>query len=503
MSRAVTAQSREQTGDAFATAHLRAGLGRRALRGGALTMAGQATRLVIQIGSTILLARLLPPADFGLVAMVVALTGLAALFGDLGLSMATVQRTEITQAQVSTLFWVNVAAGAVIAALVAALAPAIAWFYGEPRLTEITLVLAGTFLLGGIAVQHKALLQRQMRFGALVALDLLAFGGGIATALILAARGAGYWALVANPVVAAVLTAILAWTLSGWRPGLPSRGSGVRALLAFGGHLTGFNLVNYAARNLDNILIGWWWGAPALGLYDRAYKLLMLPLSQINQPMAQVLIPTLSHIQNDAERWRQAYCRAITGMMLATAPLSCFCFVFADPIIPLLLGKQWSGAVPIFRYLAIAGMAQSLCNSVGWLYISRGRSDRMLRWGLFGVTIICLSFVAGLPFGPEGVALAYSAALLALVWPCVAYACHGTPLRSTDVFRAASVPVLAAAAAALCAYGGRMLALDAGLGNTSLLASGLIFVLVYGALVLSRSGPRDLLRLALHKVRPA
>lgn len=481
--------------DPFSTEHLQNDLGGRAVRGGALTMGAQGLRLAIQVASTIVLARLLPPSDFGLVAMVVALTGLAALFGDLGLSMATVQRRNITAAQVNALFWINAAAGVVIAAVVIALSPVIAWFYAEPRLVEITCALAAPFVLSGVTAQHKALMNRQMRFRALVTIDLVALIGGIVAAIALAIAGAGYWALVANPITTAILTLALVWTFSGWRPGLPARAGGVRSMIAFGANLTGFNLVNYFARNLDDILIGWWWGASALGLYSRAYRLLTLPIQQINAPMAQVMVPGLSRIQSDDERWRQGYRRAISAMMLATAPISTFSWVFADPIIPLLLGSQWNDAVPIFRNLAIAGVAQSLFNSMGWIYLSRGRSDRMFKWGIFGATIFCLSFIVGLPYGPSGVALAYSIAVLGLAWPCVAYACHGTPLRQSDVFKAAATPVFAAIIAAFCAYLVKLIAHQrTDFEYLGLFAGAMVFTAVYIMLVLSQSGTREIVK---------
>lgn len=495
MIRRIAGKGKVAVRDPFSTEHLQNDLGGRAVRGGALTMGAQGLRLAVQVASTIVLARLLPPSDFGLVAMVMALTGLAALFSDLGLSMATVQRRNITPAQVNALFWINVAIGVVIAAVVVAFAPLIAWFYTEPRLVEITFALAFPFLLGGAAAQHKALIQRQMRFRALVTIDLAALIGGICAAIALAVAGAGYWALVANSIATSILSLALVWIFSGWRPGLPARAGGVRSMIAFGANLTGFNLVNYFARNLDNILIGWWWGASALGLYSRAYRLLTLPIQQINAPMAQVMVPGLSRIQSDGERWRQGYCRAITAMMLATAPISTFSFVFADPIIPLLLGSQWAGAVPIFRNLAIAGVAQSLFNSMGWIYISRGRSDRMFKWGIFGSTIFSLSFIAGLPYGPSGVALAYSIAVLGLAWPCVAYACYGTPLRQSDVFKASATPVFAAIMAAFCAYLVTLLTHQrTDFEYFGLFAGAVVFTAVYIMLVLSQPGTRDIVK---------
>jgi len=476
---------------------LRADVGRRAAHGGALVIAGEAARIVLNLGSTALLARMLVPEAFGLIAMVWALAGFAALFTDLGLALATIQRKEITEAQVNALFWVNAAAGAVLSVAVAALAPAVAWLYGEPRLSGITLALSSAFLVGGLAVQHRALLQRQMRFGALVAIDVWAAAGGVALALLLAARGYGYWALVANVLGTTALSTVLSWVLCGWRPGWPSRVAGLSSLLSFGGHLTGFTMVNYLARNLDNVLIGWWWGPSAVALYDRAYKLLLLPVQRINGPAGRVMAPALSHIHEDGRKWARAYCRSAMAVLLVGAPLSTFCFVFADLIIPAFLGSQWTGAVEIFRYLAISGMAQCLFNTLGWIYISSGRTDRMFRWGLASSAAICLSFLVGLPFGPTGVALAYSITVAALTIPSVVYACRTTPLRPGQVFSTALPPMVAAVVAALCAYAARVLA-GPGTVDGVVLAI-LVFMLAYFAFVLPWRGPRDTIAFAVQK----
>jgi PST family polysaccharide transporter len=477
--------------------NLRADVGRRAAQGGAVMTAGEVAKMVLNLASTAILARMLVPEAFGLLAMVWAVVGLAGLFTDLGLGMVTVQRKEITEAQVGALFWLNVAAGVVLAVAVAALAPAIAWFYGDPRLGGIAIALSSVFILGGLAVQHRALLSRQMRFRGLVAIDLSAAFGGVAVALVLGAAGYGYWALVANVLVSMALTTILSWALCAWRPGLPTRVAGLGALLSFGGHLTGFTIVNYLARNLDNILIGWWWGPSAVALYDRAYKLLLLPVQRINVPASRVLAPALSHIHQDGRKWARAYCRSTMAILLVGAPASAFCFVFADPIIPLFLGAQWTGAVPIFQYLAISGMAQCLYGTIALIYISSGRGERLFRWGLVSSAAICLSFLAGLPFGPTGVALAYSITITAVTIPSVFYACRATPLKPGEVFWAALPPIAASVLAALCAHAARLLAgPDAAHGVG--LAVGAFFV-TYFAFILPWPGSRKTIAVALQK----
>src|SRR5271166_3442320 len=186
--------------DAFSTEHLHADLKGRSVRGGLLTITSQGTQFVLQSIATVVLARLLTPADFGLVAMVTAVTGLGSAFADLGLSEATIQRKEISHEQVSALFWINVAIGLGLMLVTMGLAPALVWFYRQPRLKGITFWLSLTFLIGGLRVQHNALLQRQMRFVAIAIRDLVAYSVAVTTTIAMACLGAGYWALVAFPL---------------------------------------------------------------------------------------------------------------------------------------------------------------------------------------------------------------------------------------------------------------------------------------------------------------
>lgn len=434
----------------FDTEHLKTDLKARSIHGGAATILGQGTYFLVQTASTIVMARLLTPADFGLIAMATAVTGFAALFKDLGLSMATVQKAEINHEQISTLFWVNVTVSAMIALITVAVAPAIAWFYGTPRLTLITITLSLVFVLGGLTVQHQALLQRQMRFTALAAIQVLSMLAGVVTAIIAASMRAGYWALVIMQVVTAVFTVLGVWLLCDWRPGRPVRHTGVRSMLVFGGNITGFNVVNYFARNADNLLIGRYWGAGPLGFYSKAYSLLMLPLNQINIPLAAVVVPALSMLHCEPSRYRAYYLKTISFITLISTPLVSFFIVCSDDLILLILGSQWATASNIFSVLGISALIQPLYYTQGWLHISAGRSDRYLRWGLVGSLVIVLGFMVGLPYGPLGVAVAYSVTLWAIIVPCMWYAGRSAEIRVSDIFAAVSKNIVAGLCSITC-----------------------------------------------------
>lgn len=420
----------------FCTDHLMTDLKGRSLRGGVVTVASQMCKFVLNMGAIVVLARLIAPEDFGLIAMVATVTNLVVVFKDMGLSMATVQRAEINHAQVSTLFWVNVVFSLAIALLIAALAPAIAWFYGEPRLTSITLVLASGLALSGLMVQHEALMRRQMQFTDLATLQIVSMLVGTGTVIVLACYGAGYWALVLKQLAEQITSTVGVWVMCGWRPGLPVRGSGVRSMLAFGSHLTGFNIVNYFARNLDNVLIGWRWGAQPLGLYDKAYQLLLLPIQQINTPLAAVATPALSRLVDSPERYRQTYLRILDKVAMLTMPGVAFMIVTSDWLVKVLLGSQWSDASRIFAWLGIAAFTQPISNTTGWLFMTQGRTKHMLQWGLIGGSLSIISIIAGLPWGAVGVAAAYSIIGLVIRTPLLFwFICRTGPVKASDFYR--------------------------------------------------------------------
>jgi PST family polysaccharide transporter len=406
-------------------------------------MTAQVIKFLLYTGSVVVLGRLLTPQDYGLVAMVTAITGFVTLFKDMGLSMATIQKAEINHSQVSTLFWINVAVSFVLALILAVGAPIISWFYREPKLTGITLVLAGTFIFSGLTVQHQALLRRQMRFSALAMIEIGSMGIGIATGIVLAWYGAGYWALVGLSAATALSNVALVWVFCGWRPGLPVRRAGIRSMVAFGGHLTGFNAVNYFARNLDNILLGRFCGASVLGLYSRAYNIMMLPISQVREPLQSVAAPALSRIQNEPVRYQKYYTTLVSLIAFITMPLVVFLFVCADEVIGLLLGSKWSGAADIFKILCIGAFIQPVATTWGLVLVSLGQSKRYLKWGIANSILIVLSFIVGLPWGAIGVAAGYTIATYVLLLPTLWYCFRQSPVSIRDFFSAISRPMIA------------------------------------------------------------
>jgi O-antigen/teichoic acid export membrane protein len=421
-----------------------AGLRRKTISGGMAAAAGQVVTFALHFGSIAVLARLLGPGDFGVVAMVTAVTGFMALFGDSGLSLATVQRERITHAQVSTLFWINLGLGVALAALTAALGPALAWFYGEPQLTAITAALAGGFVLRGLGVQHQALLRRNLQFPRLVLVSTFGALAGYTAGITAALRGLGHWSLVVQALVMAGATTLAAWLACPWRPGAPARDPAVAGMAKFGGAFTGSTVMNYLLRNFDNLLVGWYWGASALGYYSRGYAIMMLPMGQLNGPINQVALPALSRAQSDPEKFARGYFQGVTLLAGVSLPACVLLMTCAEPFVLTVLGEKWRDIVPILLALAPAAALSTITNAAGWAYNALGQAGRQLRWTLGVVPVYLAGFAIALPFGPVAVAASFSLLLSLLFLPTFWFAYRGTPLRVKTLTGVLLRPVAAA-----------------------------------------------------------
>lgn len=435
---------------ALATDHLISDLGRRTANGGLIGIASQTIRMLINLATIAILARLLAPTDFGLVAMALTVTTLVSMFTDLGLSAATVQRRDISQDTVNALFYMSLAAGTTLMLVTCALAPLAAWGFGEDRVLWLIVALAIPIPLAAAAAQHNALLQRGMRWGAMQWSGLAAQLGGALVGVFLAwGTDLGYWSLVAQVWATSFIGLVLAWTVCPWRPGRVTSWNAERSALGFGLNLTGFNLLNYFHRQLDNVLIGWSYGAVELGYYTRAYSLFMIPWSLAFAPIGSAVVPALSRLNSAEERFSQYFSNAVQITYFITAPIALFMVVFSDLITSLLLGPSWSHSAAILRVLSVSMLAQPLNSAGGWLFMSTGRVDRMLRWGAFAVSIIAVGFFMGLPFGAIGVASGYALVIIVAAPFCLIYAASETSVEPRRMFKELLLPIgLAAIAAA-------------------------------------------------------
>jgi O-antigen/teichoic acid export membrane protein len=402
-----------------------------------VSAAAKAVIQLLRLATLMVLARLLAPADFGVLAMVMSALGIAELLRDLGLSQATVRAEQVTHGQLNTLFWINLGFGALMALLCLLVAPGLSRLLSDARVAAVTAVMGLSFLLSGFAAQHMALLRRTLRFGAIARINLSAAALGSLTALALATLGVAYWALVAAAIVSSTVTAVGAWLGSGWRPRAPAWDPAVRPMLSFGGYLVGFGLLSYAAQHAHIVLIGRFFGAAAAGLYVRASMLLVQPMSYAVEPLRLILPATLSRLQSNPSGFRQNYLGTLGPLLLGTAPFGAWLAVTADDVVHLLLGRQWTDSAPVLALLALSAVPQAVNISSGWLYMARGDARAMMRWGIAGWSVVIVLMLSGLYWGINGVAAMYSLSMFLIAAPCMHYACRGTQITLGDIWRQA------------------------------------------------------------------
>jgi O-antigen/teichoic acid export membrane protein len=366
-------------------------------------------RQAMSLASIAVLARLLGPSAYGLMAMAVIITNFLANFRDLGTASAVVQRVSVSRRMLSSLFWVNLGLGILLCLLVLGVAGTASRFFDKPELKGILQALAFSFCVTAAAAVHSAILKRELAFKKLAVADLGASLVGYIVAISCAAAAMGVWSLVWANLANAVVTTVLVWMFCVWRPSLEFDVGEVRSTTSFSLNLSGFGLVNYFTRNADNLVVGRFLGSEQLGYYQMAYTLMLYPLQNISAVIAQVLIPAFSRIQNDNERFRSAYVRSLMLIGLITFPIMAGLGVVADPFVRAVLGPKWIPVIPVFQILAPVGLVQSVQTTVGQIYVAKARTDWMFRWGLANATVTVAAFLVGVRWGIKGVAIAYFA----------------------------------------------------------------------------------------------
>ncbi len=426
----------------FSTRHLKDNLKSQTVHGGISTITGQALSFIFTFLSTIIMARILTPNDYGLVTMVTAFTGFVTIFKDLGLSAAIIQKEEIEQQQVSAVFWINVLISLGIAIIAVLLAPVLVSLYKEPRLFNIALVFAASIFISGFSLQHNALMKRQMKFKTLSVLQVISSCLSITISVLMAFTGFGYWAIVASIVLNPLLSTIALWFVCDWRPAFIFKASDTHYFLKYGIGITGFDMINYFSRNFDNMLIGKYEGKMALGLYTKAYQLLMLPITQLRDPLNSVALPALSTLQNNQQKFADFYKRYIFTFSFFSMPLVIYLAIFSDELILTVLGPQWIGASYIFKLLAISSFIQPIAGTRGTVLIAIGKTQKYFIFGLMNTLSVVIGFIIGIQWGVTGIAISYAIVNYITLIPTLYYCFHKTPVTVSLFFKEISLPAL-------------------------------------------------------------
>lgn len=380
----------------------------RAMKGLAWKAFSQAFRQLSRIAVAVILARLLTPHDYGVAAMVLVFASLVIIFSDLALGAALVQRETLTEVERSTVFWTSTAVGLVFTLVGLALSGPVAAFYGEPQVQPLFAALSLSFFVTALGTTQTALLNREMDFRSL---ELRLMGGttaGAVVGIVLAAGGYGAWAIIGQQLAIAVLSTILLWAFSPWRPRFVFSLSALRSLGGFSANVFGTRLLFYLNRNADNMLIGRFLGSSALGLYAVAYNVMLAPLSRIAGPLVEVLFPAFSKIQTDKKRMASLWLRANRMIATITVPGMLGLMVVAPEFVRVVLGERWDGAVPVIQILAWVGLLQSLQRLNSSVLQAVDRTGVLLRYSVVVVVASLFAFAGGISWGIVGVATAYA-----------------------------------------------------------------------------------------------
>ncbi len=372
---------------------------------------------ILQVIVTIILARLLAPEDFGILTMALVFTGLIMVFNDFGTGSAVIQNQNMTDDDLSSIFWFNVLIGIIATLLTIAISPLIAAFYEKDILAPLLSLMAFSFLFTSLSVVQRSLLMKQMDFKRVSIVEITSAALSGAVAITLAYKGFGVWSLVWQGLVATITTTFLLWVITRWRPRLKFYKGSVRSVMGFSLNLLGFSVVNYFSRNVDYLLIGKFLGADQLGYYALAYRLMLYPLQNISNVVTRVLFPAFSIIQHDNENFRDAYLKSTRYIAFITFPMMFGLFAVANEFVLTLFGTKWEPTIFLVKVLCFVGMWQSIGSTVRQIYMAKGRTDWMFRWGMLEALLVTIAIIIGLQWEIKGVVISYAIITTVLVYP--------------------------------------------------------------------------------------
>lgn len=380
------------------------------------TFASTMGKRFMALGANVILARLLAPEDFGLVAMAGVVLGFVDLFRDLGTGAALVRAKEVNPVLQSSVFWLNLAFGVTMMLLMMAMSPVIAALYREPRVQPVIMVMAVSFLLSSAAIVQSGVMNRKMRFQALAKIELtasaLSYTVGIGAALL----GQGVWSLVYQALTYTALSTTLLWIVGDWRPKLVFVWSEVRAIMSYSLNLVGYNVFYYFAQNVDNLLIGRFLGTSALGVYDMAFKLMAFPMAAVSAVFGKVMLPYYAQAQNDLPRFRHVFLQIARAISFITFPLMIGLFASREHFVLTVFGADWAEMIPLLAMFAPLAAIRSVLTTTGSIYVATGRADLQLRWGIVSNLVVFAGLAIGVQWGIIGVATGFTATALLLLY---------------------------------------------------------------------------------------
>lgn len=379
-------------------------LKKKAIGGVKWTTASTVIVTILQLAQMSILARFLEPGDFGLMAIMMVVIGFSQAFQDMGISNAIIQRQEISHTQLSSLYWLNIAAGAVLTLIVIAIAPLVAMFYEEPRITSLMILLSSTFILVAIGNQYRVLCQKNMNFRTMEIINVSTSIVSLVVAVVMAYKGYGVLTLVCAMITQAGLSSLLfLWIGLRYyhKPSLIYKHSELEGFYGFGMYQMGERSINYIGANADKVLIGKLVGVEAVGFYNLAWQLVIFPVSKINPIVNKIAFPLYSRIQSNPDALNRYYYIVVKALSLVTIPLLTFLIFFSDEIVEIVFGKGWSTTAKIIPILAVIGILRAVGNPGGAAILAKGRANIGFWWNLFWSSVIVLGLLISLSISPS------------------------------------------------------------------------------------------------------
>lgn len=414
----------------------------------------QLARIGSQIASVTLLARLLSPSDYGLLAIAMIFTNFANLFRDFGTGSALIQKETLTEGIKNSVFWLNMALGLFICVVLMGASPLVARFYTSPSLVPVLCLLALSFPVSCSSIVHQSLLERASQFKRIAAVESVAVVVALLAAVAAALGGWGVYALVVQALVAAAVQGAMLWAMSDWRPALRPRWDGLGEISRYSGNVSAFQFVNYFARNADSLIIGKVLGSAVLGLYSVAYRLMLFPVQNMSHVVARAVFPLMAQAHQQGGNLADVYLRSLSVITFGTAPVMAALFFFRDPTVAVVFGAKWTGAEALLAWLAPTGFIQSVLSTSGSAFLATGHAGLMLRYGVIGSVLQVAAFAGGIHFGLMGLVQAYLVAtllnLLLTMWAVLRL----VKADLSQLLRGVGVQVLAAVAAGALVWGG-------------------------------------------------
>lgn len=355
----------------------------------------------------IVLARLLSPEAYGVIAMVLVFTGFAALLADVGLGSALVQRQDLTTIHFNSVYWTNIGLGCFLAATLFFSSGSIASFYGNENVESIVQVLSLSFVIGAIALVHRQILVKSMKFKYLAIADFTGMAAGGGGAIILALNGFGLWSLVFQQIINQLFSYFVVTFVSNFKPKTQFEFHALKELIGFSSFVFFTRMLQHAANQGDKLITGKYLGAHSVGLIDKAQSMMVFPLQNVSHTIAGVMFPALSSLNGDLPKVRKVYLRCIGAISFVTFPMMAGMFAVSDAFILGILGSHWAELVPVFQIFCFAGIINSIATVSGAIYLSQGASKLQFKVNLVTRPLLILCVVAGIPWGVIGVSIGF------------------------------------------------------------------------------------------------